>query len=113
MIEEFLEDRKKKGKGEFLKKCQDILSDEYLNDEDKFEYMIQFLSEIESDIENILINILANKAKKRLNMVIEASNLLESALHFIKSKHRGKNHQYYKDLLFDKSKKFYKMNYPT
>ena len=111
--QDYLEDKKKNDKKEFLKKCQHILDDEFIQDEDKFQSIIYFLSKIESDIENILITIIANKARDRLDALKDSSNLLESALHFIESKPRGKDHKHYKDLLFDKLKKFYKTNYPT
>jgi hypothetical protein len=111
--QDYLEHKKKSDKKEFLKKCQDILNNEFMQDEDKFQYIIYDLSKIESDIENILITIITNKARDRLDTLKESSNLLESALHFIESKPRGKDHKQCKDLLFDKSKKFYKTNYPT
>jgi hypothetical protein len=111
--EDYFKHKKESDKKEFLKKCQDILNDEDMQDEDKFQSIIYFLSKIESDVENILITIITNKARDRLDTLKESSNLLESALHFIESKPRGKDHKHYKDLLFDKSKKFYKTNYPT
>jgi|DEB0MinimDraft_6_1074348.scaffolds.fasta_scaffold02172_10 hypothetical protein len=81
-------------------------------DKQKLDLIIEELAKLDYSIDTILIQLLANKNRLRKKQLHDCNYLLNTSLHFIDSKHRGRNYKYYYNLLIDKCRKFFKKNHP-